>query len=72
VLSEWVDAAITLGRDPTVKVLCPIRHDRYLEVFDVPLQSDDIVDRHLICLGCGARSVISRLRREVSKIGEDE
>jgi hypothetical protein len=69
---EWAEAAIKLGRDPAAKVLCPIRHDRYLDVFDVPFEGGDMVDRHLICPGCGARSVISRLHRDLSKANKDE
>jgi hypothetical protein len=64
----WIAAAVELGRFPRENVLCPVCSDRYLEVLDVPLSEAGLIDRHLICPGCGARSVLSRLRYKLIQV----
>jgi Zn finger protein HypA/HybF involved in hydrogenase expression len=52
---RWIDAATTLGKDVTAKVLCPKCQAANLDVVDVQdTQSSHVVARIYKCPSCGA------------------
>ena len=63
VWKKWTEAAITLGADPTAKVLCPVCDREYLTVRDVyPSPDSDVFERYLECPNCKSRNVM-RMKR---------
>ena len=56
---RWVQAAIKLGKDPLLKVLCPVCQEVFLEVMDVEYENDpNLFERYLTCPKCGALNVM--------------
>ena len=57
--ARWIAAAKVLGTDPTLLVACPCCLSTPLEVIDArPAPAEDLIERHLVCRGCGARSSV--------------
>ncbi len=53
----WVQAAVILAKDPTVKVICPESSDDFLEVLDIASPTDaSLIERHMRCPTCGAHN----------------
>jgi DNA-directed RNA polymerase subunit RPC12/RpoP len=63
----WIEAGITLGRDPTAKVRCPVCDADFLTVRDVdPEPPSDQLERYLVCPSCKSRNIL-RMRRSPSE-----
>ena len=61
--STKVDTAITLGRDPAARVMCPMCGKAKIVVRDVfPEPGGRDFERYLDCPACNARSVL-RMKR---------
>lgn len=50
---RWVEAGITLAKDPKAVIMCPACRNGPLEVSDQAL-SDQKTERHMRCSLCGA------------------
>jgi hypothetical protein len=58
---RWVQAGITLAKDPTARVLCPTNADADLVVYDIDLGPTHI-ERVFTCPKCGARNFMRMTR----------
>lgn len=55
----WIEAASSLAKDPTLKLLCPTCKKEYLAVKDEVYDKDPSrFERHLTCSKCGSTNSI--------------
>ena len=64
---QWLAAGITLGRDPSATVMCPVCGIAELSVRDIyPTPDSEVFERYLECSNCEARNVL-RMKLNVVK-----
>lgn len=56
---KWVAAGISLAKNPTSKILCPVdKNHGYLTVSDHYIAGSAVFERIITCSKCGARNVL--------------